>query len=238
MPERGPKRVFEDVVQKIRIDIARGRIKPGDKLPTDRGLVNRFGVGRGSIREAIRALELFGLVSVKRGRDGGSFFTADCVVLARASASELTIVKSTVADGMEFRKALEPKAAALAARRATEDDLRQLRDSIGMMAREGNSDDAFVEGNRLFHETIARATRNPYCQDFIPQFLERPEVAAATRDAETIDRALTQFFHSRIVDAVAKRDPDAAEFWMLGHLSQIEEDLSRVRALAEGRQAG
>ena len=87
MPDRSPKRVFEDVVQQIRLDIARGKLEPGDRLPPNGDLEKRFGVGRSSIREAIRALELFGLVWVKRGRDGGAFFTPDSQKASRAIPS-------------------------------------------------------------------------------------------------------------------------------------------------------
>ena len=238
MLDRSPKRVFEDVVQQVRLDIAKGKIKPGDRLPSDPDLEKRFGVGRSSIREAIRALELFGLVRVKRGRDGGAFFTPDCQTLARDSFSQLSIGTTTLRDSLEFRKALEPRAAALAARRATADDVAELRRSIRMMRSDVGSAESFVESNRIFHETIAQATRNPYFQDVIPQFLMRDEIVSATRNSETMERSLTRFFHTRITDAIAKRDADAAEFWMLGHLSQIEEDVVHAQELADRKLKG
>jgi len=237
MPDRSPKRVFEDVVQQIRLDIARGKLKPGDRLPSDGDLEKRFGVGRSSIREAIRALELFGLLWVKRGRDGGAFFTPDSQKLARDSFSQLSIGSTSLSDSLEFRKALEPRAAALAARRATADVVAELRRSIRMMGSNVGSSESFVESNRIFHEAIARATRNPYFQEMIPQFLKREEIVSATRNSETMERSLTLFFHTRITDAIAKRDADAAEFWMLGHLSQIEEDVSHAQELAGRKKA-
>jgi DNA-binding FadR family transcriptional regulator len=66
----------------------------------------------------------------------------------------------------------------------------------------------------------------------IPQFLTRAEIISATRNSETIERSMTLFFHTRITAAIAKHDTDAAEFWMLGHLSQIEEDVSHAQQLA------
>jgi GntR family transcriptional regulator, transcriptional repressor for pyruvate dehydrogenase complex len=229
MRSLGPKRVFEDVIQRIRLDIARGQVKPGDKMPPDRDLAAAFGIGRGSIREAIRALELFGLVSVKRGRDGGVFFTPECRELARASFAPMSVMKTTLGDSLEFRKAIEPKAAGLAALRATREDVVKLQQSIAMMEGELASAEVFIESNRLFHEAIAQATRNPYFQDFIPEFLARPEVVHATGAAETIQRSLTRFFHTRIADAITKQDAEMAEFWMQGHLSQIDEDLAHAQ---------
>ena len=236
MQGRSPKRVFEDVVQQIRLDIAKGRANPGDRLPADGDLEKRFGVGRSSIREAIRALELFGLVWVKRGRDGGTFFTSDSQILARESFAQLSVGNTSLGDSLEFRKALEPRAAALAARRATPDDVTELRRSIRMMGSDVGSSESFVESNRIFHEVIAHATRNPYFQEMIPQFLMRVEIVSATRNSETMERSLTRFFHTRIADAIAKRDPDGAEFWMLGHLSQIEEDVSHAQEFADRKK--
>jgi len=232
-----PKRVFEDVIQQIRLDVATGKFKPGDRLPVDSELERRFSVGRSSIREAIRALELFGLVWVKRGRDGGAFFTPESRSLARESFSQLSIVKTTLSDSLEFRKALEPRAAALAARRATGADVAELRRSIRMMESEMNSASGFVESNRLFHETIAKATRNSYFREIIPQFLMRGEIVVATGKSENIERSMTRFFHTRIADAIAKKDADGAEFWMLGHLSQIEEDLGHAEQLRRRARA-
>jgi GntR family transcriptional repressor for pyruvate dehydrogenase complex len=232
MRNLSPKRVFEDVVQRIRLDIAKGKIKAGDKMPPDRELATTFGIGRGSIREAIRALELFGLVSVKRGRDGGVFFTPECQDLARASFAPLSALKTTLGDSLEFRKALEPKAAALAATRATKEEVAKLHKSIAMMEADLDSEQNFIESNRLFHETIAQATRNPYFQDSIPEFMARPEVTNAVASSQPIERSMTRFFHTRIADAIARHDADMAEFWMLGHLSQIEDDMGHAEELA------
>jgi GntR family transcriptional repressor for pyruvate dehydrogenase complex len=233
---RTVKRVFENVVQQIRLDVATGRFKPGDRLPADRELERRFRVGRSSIREAIRALELFGLVWVKRGRDGGTYFTPESRSLARESFSQLSVVKTTLGESLEFRKALEPRAAALAARRATAADIAELRHSIKLMESDVGSALAFVESNRIFHEAIAKATGNHYFQEVIPQFLKRDEIVTATEKSETIERSMTRFFHKRIADAIANKDESGAEFWMLGHLSQIEEDLAHAEEVGSGKR--
>lgn len=231
MRNLGPKRVFEDVVQLIRIDLAKGRLKAGERLPSSHELAEHHGVGRGSIREAIRALELFGLVEVKRGRDGGVFLTADAQQLAKASFVPRPNLRVSIADSIEFRKALEPKAAGLAAERATKSELDLLRASIVTMEKDLKSGEAFVESNLVFHNVLANATRNPYFQESIPSFLSRPEVVGAAMKSELIERTLTCFFHKRIADAVERRQADMAELWMLGHLSQIQDDLAHANEL-------
>ncbi len=71
-------RIFEGLVQDLRVAIAQGRIAPGARLPTERALAEQFRVSRASVREAIRILELFGLVTVRRGRTGGVVTTPHC----------------------------------------------------------------------------------------------------------------------------------------------------------------
>jgi len=230
-----PPRVFEEAVQRIRLDIAHGRLKPGQRLPPERTLAAEAGLSRGSMREAIRALEMFGLVTVKRGRGGGVFLTPDCRKRASDSFTFLLPFRQTgLVESLELRKILEPKAAALAAQRATDEEIRTLRRSVLMMAEKLDSAEQFVESNRLFHETIARATRNAYIQEIVPQILGRPEVVEAAAAPETIEWSLTRLFHTRIATAIAKRDANAAEFWMLGHLSQIHEDIDHAEALITG----
>src|SRR5690242_1650036 len=82
-------RIFEGVVQDLRVAIARGRIAAGERLPTERALARQFQVSRASVREAIRILELFGLVTVRRGRTGGVVTTPHCAEIARDSFASL-----------------------------------------------------------------------------------------------------------------------------------------------------
>lgn len=161
------------------------------------------------------------------------FFTENCRDLARSSFVRLT-AQLTLADSLEFRGALEPRAAALAALRATDAQLARLRESIEMMERDIVSATMFVEANAIFHETIAQATRNVYFAECIPQFLARPEVTDAAGNSEVIERSITKYFHSRICDAIARRDAENAEFWMTEHLSQISHDVAQGRQLDAG----
>jgi GntR family transcriptional regulator, transcriptional repressor for pyruvate dehydrogenase complex len=230
------KRVFEQVIQQLRFEIASGKVEPGDRLPSDRKLALIFGVGRGSIREAIRALELFGLVYVKRGRQGGAYFTENCREIAEASFTKLPIIGSTILNSLEFRKALEPKAAALAAERRNDDDVALLRESLTMMKNGLDVTEAFVESNQLFHDTVARSTKNPYFGELIPQFLARPEIRAGTGSSDMIERSMILLMHTRIVEAIIRRDAEAAEFWMAGHIGQIAEELQHGRMLLSSRE--
>jgi DNA-binding FadR family transcriptional regulator len=225
----GLNRVFEDVVQQLRLQIAKGALKPGDRLRADRKLAEEFGVARGSVREAIRVLELFGLVTIKRGRGGGATLTQNCRELAEASFTKMSIIAPKIGDSLEFRKSIEPKAAAIAAERRTEQDLALLQKSLDMMRLNLKSSKTFIESNRLFHDSVARATKNPYFAEFIPQFLARPEIVTAAGSSEAIERSVVLMFHRRVVEAIARQDAAAAEFWMMGHITQLEDDVRHAR---------
>ena len=221
-------RIFEGVLQDLRLAIARGRIGPGERLPTERALAQQFRVSRGSVREAIRILELFGLVTVKRGRSGGVVTTPHCTEIARDSFASLQpLGRHGFQHSLEFRRIVEPKVAELAARRATEDHLNTLHKSIRMLEEHPDSADVFVESNRLFHQTLALASGNPYVQGFLPEFFATEVMAHAAGTAGPVQRSLARFFHGKITDAVARHDVKEAAVWMEAHLSQLESDFLR-----------
>ncbi|MGH7399453.1 MAG: FadR/GntR family transcriptional regulator, partial [Candidatus Rokuibacteriota bacterium] len=223
-----PHRIFERVLQEFRLAIARGKIGPGKRLPSERALADQFRVSRGSVREAVRILELFGLVTVRRGREGGVVTTPNCTEIARDSFTSLQpLGRHGFQHSLEFRKIVEPKVAELAARRATEDHLNTLRKSILMLEEHPESPHVFVESNRLFHQTLAVASGNPYIQAFLPEFFGAEAMSHAAGTAGPVQRSFARFFHSRIADAVSRRDMKEAAVWMEAHLSQLESDFLR-----------
>ncbi len=232
MPQRAHSRVFEGVVQRIRLGMASGTIAPGQRLPTERTLAAQYHASRGSLREAIRILEFLGLVTVKRGRDGGVFVAPNCRELARESFTALgPLGQQSFEPSLEFRKIIEPRAAELAAERASEDHVTTLRKSLAMLDEHPESREAFVESNRLFHQTIAAATGNPYIESFLPQFFAMEEMSSAARSAGPVQRSLARFFHSRIADAIVERSPKQAGVWMEAHLVQLESDFRQSRSI-------
>lgn len=226
--------LFETMTREIRFDIATGKIKAGHRFPAERELAARFEVSRGTIREVLRALELIGLVTVRRGRDGGVFTTDNGQELAGSSfTSLLPLDQLAFPQSLEFRRIVEPRAAALAALRATDEHLNVLRGTLRTMQEHQMSVDLYVETNRLFHRTIAEATRNPYIFNVVSQFFEAPETVKTGKHGSQSQWSLTLYFHQKIVDAIALRSLKEAEVWMEAHLAQIENDFSRARDSAE-----
>jgi DNA-binding FadR family transcriptional regulator len=151
--------------------MATGAIAPGQRLPTERTLAAQSHASRGSLREAI-----------------GVFVTVNCRELARDSfTSLLPLGQYRFEQSLEFRKLIEPRAAEMAARRATEDRHTTLHKSLTMVD-EHPSPEMFVESNRLFHATIAEATGDPYLQGFLHQFFATQDMSSAARTAGPIQR--------------------------------------------------
>lgn len=224
-------RVSESLIHNLRLDIATGKTGSLGRLPSERALAEQYQVGRGTVREAIRALELIGLVHVRRGREGGIFTTANAPAVARASFTSFTEMHPSFPSILEFRRTIEPRAAALAAVRATKEQLHAIQTSITTMQDLPDSPEVFIESNRLFHDSVALASGNPYIHQSIAQLISSSEVSMSARKAIASQRALALFFHQKIAEAILARDPREAETWMDAHFSQLETDFHRGHEL-------
>ncbi|MDO8704328.1 MAG: GntR family transcriptional regulator [Sulfuricaulis sp.] len=159
-----PQRAFEDIAAQIRAHIVGGKLTPGDRLPVERELAAMFQVSRSTLREALRALELAGMIELKKGATGGAFVTSggsgvivngllDLYHLGAISPQHLTEARIGIS-AIVVRSACE---------RMTENDLRELELNVEMAAKAHKADD-FAERTRLhqrFHVLLALATRNP-----------------------------------------------------------------------------
>lgn len=239
MPEPRPpvrrRKVSETVVRAIQAQILSGQLKPGDQLPPERQLADLFGASRGSVREALRALELSGLI---RSRQGGGNFVADLPPSALTAPLEqfLARQRQSLRDLYEARQMLEPRLAFLAAERATQADVERLRLALAEQERtlEADAADAAHAADRAFHQAIAEATRN---QAFIKlhNFLS-DLVAESRREAvDTAERRRQALIdHRSIAEAIARGDGPAASAAMLQHLRNVE---AIVLAALEGYRA-
>ena len=160
---RRPKRRADVVVDFVRAEMAAGRIGPGDRLPTEHEFAERLGVGRNSVREAVRMLQSAGLVEVRHGT--GSFVRET----VEASVAQLMLFRSLVAQAddaslIEVRRVFERACAELAARRRDEADLAAMRDAIDRMRRlaaeAAPGPDAMLDADLAFHRAVYRASGN------------------------------------------------------------------------------
>jgi GntR family transcriptional repressor for pyruvate dehydrogenase complex len=155
-------RSFDDVVEQLREAIYSGRIRPGERLPGERQLSEQFGVGRPTLREALRSLEAVGIIEVRPGKTGGSYaVTPSESTVGDALAALVHLRGASLEDLTEFRVDFEGENAAWAARRADARDLGELEALVAearVAAAEALPDVAELDVR--WHETLARATKN------------------------------------------------------------------------------
>jgi GntR family transcriptional repressor for pyruvate dehydrogenase complex len=218
----------ERIVKELSGEIRRGALRPGDKLPTEAQVVDRFGVSRTVVREALSRLQASGLVETRHGvgtfvserkRDAG----------LRGAAAEIGTVMD-VASMLELRIALESEAAALAAQRRGKDHVRAMRTALDAFERNIQDGDT-VEPDFRFHSLIAQATGNTYFTTLLGSLgtgaIPRARVGSTGVVREDRIQYLTRVNreHEDIFGAIARGDSDAARAAMRTHLSNSRERL-------------
>ena len=218
-------RLYEQIVQQIEASIVKGDLKPGDQLPAERDLAQRFGVSRTAVREAVKALREKGLVEAYSGR--GTFITDGTTQAVRQSLD--LMVKIGQPEGSthlaEVRAILEPEIAALAAARIQDAELTTMRDAVAAMDRAGAKDpELYIEADLDFHLALAEGAANPLILSLLDSIvaLLREQRMRIFRVPGGPERG--QIHHKRILDAVERRDSEKAREAMRAHLSQVKDD--------------
>ncbi len=197
-------------------------------LPTERELAEKLGVGRPAIRESIKALTILDVLESRRG-DGTYVKTLDGLHKRLPTKVDLSTKDFSMLDLLEVRKMIEPKAARLAACRATEGHLKRIG-AQAIKIREARDWEAAAEHDLLLHTEIVEAAGNPILRELnnaLTRLLRRSrEISAASppNRMEMVDS------HSRVVDAILKGDGDEAEKAMLEHLHRIGMGLIRYQS--------
>ena len=214
-------RVFEDVARQIQRLIADGALQPGDRLPPERELAERLGVSRGSVRDAIRTLEIVGLVAARQG-EGTVVADVSPETLAAPLASVLVRKRELIADLLDVRKIIEPALAARAARRATDEEIARLEEVVRRQRAKMLRGESTVEEDSEFHSVLAHAARNQVILKVLDVLMDLlRETRARTLQVE--GRLQKSFAgHRRVLEAIRRRDPDGAERAVRRHLEEIE----------------
>ena len=220
LPIKPKDRLYQEIVEQIQQQVLSGALKPGDQIPAERDLAERFGVSRTAVREAIKSLTEKGLIEVFVGR--GTFVTnlsADRVV--ESMTLLLRNEPDNVAKLQEARELLEVSAARLAAARRTDAHVERLRAISAEIEQERSVSPRLIDGDTEFHVEVARATGNP-----VLALLNQTIVAllrAERLERTDFDTELPSAFasHRAIVDAIADGDGDRAAQAMSEHLDFV-----------------
>jgi GntR family transcriptional repressor for pyruvate dehydrogenase complex len=217
-------KVYEEVAARIRRLIADGHLKPGDKLPPERELASMLDVSRTSVRDAIRTLEVAGLLEPRQG-EGTVVRELSTKNLVAPLASALLSRRDLLADLLAVRKMIEPPIAREAARHATPEDIRQMEAIVARQAVRVEAGGVAIDEDNAFHDIIARASRNQVVLKVIDVLMDLLRVGRE-RSLQVKGRPQRSLRgHRQILEAIRRHDGDAAERAMLNHLEQIEEML-------------
>ena len=224
------KRVYEDVVAQIKERIARGEFKPGDRLPTEREFIEKFGVSRVSLREAFRVLESNGIISSQPG--GGRFVReANSSTLFGTEGFISTLELSQVRDLLEAREAIECKIAALAAKRGESEEIKKLRQilsSISSLNENSSQGISLFDLDSSFHNILAMASHNTVFINWLTLSLEiLKELRRGSLLVDERPKALVREL-SEIVDAVEEGNAQAAAGAMRRHLRAVRRQFKKI----------
>jgi GntR family transcriptional repressor for pyruvate dehydrogenase complex len=215
-------RRYEQVAEQIHQLIARGVLKPGDRLPPERELAIKFGVGRGSIRDAIRTLEIMGVVEPRHGH--GTVvreLSADSLVVPLASV--LSYKRELVAELLDVRRMIEPALAARAAKNATPEEIARMQQILDRQREKMRSGQPTIEEDSEFHYAIAVAARNTVVLRVLDVLMDllRESRTRSLQVPGRLERSIAG--HRRVLRAIERRDSAAAEAAVQKHLQEIED---------------
>lgn len=223
-------RSSEDIVDQIRSAIFEGRLRPGQRLDTEKELARKYRVSRTTVRDAIRVLESAGLIRVQVGAGGGPFVAEpDSYRFASSLRDHFQLRGVSMRELAELRLAVETAAAGHAAERANAADLQAIWDAIQAVDRGVQSAVASAD----FHLAIARAAHS----EALAMVLEASralmegvlrELHATQPDMPDVARRM----HRQLYSAIAERDRAAAEGLMRQHLEDFRRRVEAVAPLA------
>src|SRR4029077_18620614 len=217
----------EEVADRIRTLILDGTFPPGRPLPSERVLTERFGVSRGSIRDALRMLEMIGLLETRHGQ--GTFpheLTVDRLVAPLASV--MTYRDHLQDELLDVRRMFEPAVARVAATRVTDEDLGDLQRILDAQRKKLKSGRSAIVEDTAFHGVLARATRNRVVVSIMAT-LNDLLVESRTLTLKQKGRPERSIKgHEAVVAALRKGDGDGAARAMLEHIDQIADLLQQT----------
>lgn len=212
-------RLYEQVAEQLARWITDNDLGPGDRIPPERELATRLGVSRATLSQALVALEVVGVVSVRHG-DGtvvaSPVSAARIVQSIRAHAARLP-------DVIDTRDALETKLAALAAARRTPEDLVRIDAALAAMAADVDSGGRGVEGDELFHAAVTAAAHSPLLARLMTEIADLVRETRLESLAQPERPRASLAGHTAIADAIRAGDPSAAATAMHAHVEMVSD---------------
>ena len=203
-------------------EITERGFEPGTPLPPEREMLETYGVARGTLREALRFLEIQGVITIKTGPGGGPVVRRPASRhLASVIAMMLQFEATPFRSVLEARALLEPALARRAAERIADDELEALHESLTRMRDNLADADFFIEENDRFHAQIAESAGNPVFSLFLSSLFWICDGTALGVEYPLASRESVAVEHGRIYGAIAARDPERASVAMAAHMAEF-----------------
>jgi DNA-binding FadR family transcriptional regulator len=228
-----PTRTFQDIARQIEEAIISGELKPHDRLPSERELQQLFGVGRASVREAVRILESNGMLEVRTGAVSGGIFVKPLTTSTTVDGLQRLFLLEQISEKelIEYRVAIESITVFWAATRATDKDIQEIEQIIEIMEKESNWKQ-FHDADLEFHLAVARAAKNRInilvmlairhtllriMQEAFANVMERTQVR---------DTIIEE--HKKTLRAIKQRDADKAKELMTYHITNFYNNAAKL----------
>jgi GntR family transcriptional repressor for pyruvate dehydrogenase complex len=227
------RKIYEEVIAQIKDLMLKGKIKPGDKLPIEKDLAESMQVSKASVREALRALEMMGIIEIRLG-EGTYIRDIWEQPVIQSLALALTFEQQSFTEIYEIRKIIETACAELAATRHTQEDIKKMNECLVIMGQEMVNNHLGDKADTLFHYVVAEASKNGVLLRLMNtvsgSIFQTVKTARATlyRDKETAQKLLEQ--HGEIFEAIKIGDAPTAQSKMHYHLNFAENQFYRLLA--------
>ena len=222
------RRVFEEICAQVRHEMATGALRPGDKLPPERELALKFGVSRTAVREALRTLEIAGIVGLQKGVKGGAFILKGDLDLITRSVRDMFLLGRISLDSLtETRTLIMQTAVGLASERITPEILATLEantDELAKLPKPGSPADR-VEVSARFYNLLAKATGNELLQVIIELLTELVLQRVEERHMSAMPNLVAH--RRRLIALLARRDVAEAQQEIGKHLQALHKHLLR-----------
>lgn len=232
-----PRRLRQPRARKAAVAVAQSIVDritdrghaPGTKLPTEKEMVAQYGVGRGTLRESLRFLELTGIIEMKAGPSGGPIVAApDGYDLAGILGLFLQLQPTTFGTIVEAREFLEPAIARMAASNASPEDVVEIRESLARMEADLADEDTFLVENDRFHDAVSQAAGNPLFTLLISSLHQITDGMPLGITYPPARREAVLKAHRGIFDAIADHDADGAGEAMHKHMLEFRRYVQKV----------
>jgi len=225
-----PHRTYQEVLKQINNLIIEGKLSPGDRLMGEREMAVELGVSRTTLREALRTMELLGLVEI---RPGGGTFIRDVQLndVISPLALALSVEPTSLKELWEIRITLEVECAGLAASRVTEESLRWISHALENLKAKPKDLNTYAKADMRFHYMVAQASQNTLMnrllQTLVVHIFELIKKTGPIRFSHDIGGFSTVQEHSAIYDAISRHDAREAQTLMRRHLEEARDEFER-----------